>query len=551
MRRVVAWWAAWVMRRFVVVLGLVANAAQARAQLFEDATPACLGTTAEWTNDLELADVDGDGLVDILFANGGDYATPGRAEPVRVWRNTGDWTAEGRHCTEISGDAVAGFAGLSRTIRAADVDGDGDLDLVTGGAYQTQLRLFLRDGAGWIDATDRLPQQPTSVGDAEFGDVDGDGDLDLLLADWGATPPGSSGYAGGRTRLYVNDGAGRFADATAAQMPELLVAWSWDAELVDVDGDWDLDALVACKLCDRSFVFRNDGRGRFTDDPEALPAFSNNYEFEAMDVDDDGDLDLITLNDGPELRDVLLINDGAGRFADESATRLHANPRADDNAAVWLDVDADGDTDLLIGALGADRLLRNDGAGGFDLVPSATPNDTRGTLAIGVADLDGDGRPDLVQGQGEAAFADKVELGSTAIAIDTSPPAIAGFAVRDGALVARVHDHQSPARAHDFQRVWAEVDGREVELAWYGEYLWRGAVAPGAARIRVCARDRRGNEACAETPATGDGAPAGSEGPIDPATTQPGGCCDAGSSPGMLVVPLALLFGLRRRRARR
>ena len=37
-----------------------------------------------------------------------------------------------------------------------------------------------------------------------------------------------------------------------------FLAWSWDAELVDIDQDWDLDILVSCKLCAANFVFRND-----------------------------------------------------------------------------------------------------------------------------------------------------------------------------------------------------------------------------------------------------------------------------------------------------
>src|SRR5262249_50553591 len=156
--------------------------ALAHAQRWQDATASCLGTTAEWSSKIEVADVDGDGQIDILVPNGGGYASPGTGEPTRVWRNLGNWSATGMHCSEISAQAVVGFTGLSRMIKVADVDGDGDLDILTGGAWHTQLKLFLRDGSGWTDASDRLPQQMTSIGDAEFGDVDGDGDLDIVLA---------------------------------------------------------------------------------------------------------------------------------------------------------------------------------------------------------------------------------------------------------------------------------------------------------------------------------------------------------------------------------
>ena len=523
----------------------------AAAQRWQDATARCTGTTAQWSNKIEVADVDGDGRPDILVANGGNYSSAGAPEPVRIWRNLGTWDTQAA-CAEISAEAVLGFTGLSRAIKAADVDGDGDLDLITGGSWQTQLRLFLRDGATWIDASDRLPQQLTSAGDLELGDVDGDGDLDLLIAEWGAIPPGRPGYQGGRTRLYRNDGAGQFTDVTAERMPALLVAWSWDAELVDLDQDWDLDILVSCKLCAANFVFRNDGTGTFTNDPAALPVFTNNYEFEPMDIDDDGDLDLMTINDGPQLRDRLLVNDGTGNFIDDTANRLAgaANPTADDNAAAFLDVDADGDADLLVASLsGPDRLLLNDGGGAFTLSPNATPNDSPGSLGIALADLDGDGRLDVVQAQGEVAFPERIQLAGKQVAIDTAPPVIAHHAFVGGTVVARIHDHQSPSRPHDWQRVWLDHGGAQTELAWYGEYLWRATVAAPSGSYRLCAKDRRGNEACVAPLAGVPGDDAG-DAAASGGGNGGGGCETGGGSPASALAPVAALLALRRRRRR-
>jgi len=540
------------MRTAVVTFAILLTAAgDAAAQRWTDATADCLGTTAEWTNKIELADVDGDGQIDILAANGGDYDSAGTVEPSRVWRNLGNWGTAGSHCTEISAQALGGATGLGRVIKAADIDGDGDLDLVFDGAYQSQLRLFVREAGSWRDATAQLPQQPTSAGDIELGDVDGDGDLDMLIGDWGATPPGSTNYVGGRTRLYINDGTGHFTDATAAQMPDALVGWTWDVELADIDNDWDLDALVSCKLCGDQFVMRNDGTGHFTLDTTAMPSLSNNYEFEPMDIDGDGDLDLMTVNDGPNLREVLLVNDGAGHFDDESATRLagSANPQADDNIAAFLDVDADGDADILVGSLGNDRLLLNDGTGIFTLAASATPNDTRGTLGIAIGDLDGDGRPDVVQGQGEQAFAEKVQLATSEVAVDTAPPVIARVELVGSTVFARVHDHQSPSRLHDWQRVWFEEGGTQIDMHWIGEYLWRADVTPQGA-FQVCAKDRAGNQACAGPTGGGDGT--GGHDDVIPPGGNGGGCCDANRAPGgswLLALGVVYALGLSRRRS--
>jgi hypothetical protein len=540
--------------RAALVVAVILAASPAAAQRWQDATASCLGTTAEWSNKIELADVDGDGLVDILVANGGSYSTPGAAEPTRIWKNLGNWDQPGvSHCSEISSQAVLGLTGSSRMIKVADVDGDGDLDILTGGAWHTQLRLFLREGDHWVDATAQLPQQLTSIGDAEFGDVDGDGDLDIVLAEWGTGNPGDTNYQGGRTRLYLNDGHGNFTEATDAQMPATLIKWSWDLELVDVDNDFDLDILVSCKLCSTSYLFRNDGTGHFTQDDNALPHFSNNYDFAVMDIDGDGFLDLATINDGVGSKNHIFHNRGDGTFADESAERMTAtaNPGADDNQSVWLDVDDDGDADLLVASLsGPERLLLNDGTGHFTLAPgSATPDDTPGSLGIAVGDLDGDGRLDVVQAQGEVAFPEKVQLATAMVAVDTHPPVVAVEEVHGGGRVrARVHDHQSPYHAHDFQKISLVVDGTESAMTWYGEYLFAGTLPATWTTYKVCATDRRGNPGCSrEVGPVADGPRPGDDAGVM-GETKPGGCCDSSTARGSLVPVIAVALLRRRRR---
>lgn len=468
-----------------------------------------IGVTDTWSNKVELADINGDGRVDILFANGRGYASDEGSEVNAAFLNQGP----GKPFVDV-GPELFGEADSTRVIKARDVDGDGEVDLFVGNTWGTQSRLFLGEGAGAFEevTSTHLPQIDANIGDAELGDIDGDGDLDLVLAEWGPGNPASNG--GGVTRIWLNDGLGVFSEAPAGHMPEIAVRWSWELELADVDDDYDLDIAVSCKSCTGSLLLLNDGEGVFSDGSEKLPQFPNNYEFEFLDIDGDGDLDGLTINDRtPGNREHLLIGDGEGGFVDETELRWpdSENPGGDDNMVCFLDVESDGDPDFLIAGLfgQVDRLILNDGAGNLTLAEDAfAPADSPGTLGIAVADLDGDDRIDVVLAEGEAADPDYVLLGVD-VAPDSAPPVIdrveaVGMSGGEGLTIrARVHDNKTPLAAHDLTsaQLRYSLDGAEDEAAmrWYGGLLWRAelpALAPGTLLYRVCAVDAAGNEAC-------------------------------------------------------
>lgn len=485
------------------------------SNLWEDATATTIGTTAEWTNKIELADINGDGLVDMLFANGGNYDRPGTPVSSRVFVNNGPGKMFSEVTDEVFGDAKM----LARVIKVRDINADSSPDIIVGTTFETQSRLYIGDGKGGFTdvTTTQLPEMDASVGDLELGDIDGDADLDMVLANWGPGSPMSS--RGGRTLLWLNDGTGHFTDVTSNQMPDVLVQFSWELDFVDVDNDYDLDIAISCKICSSSFLFENDGKGYFTDvSKDRLPHFRNNYEFEAMDINGDEYLDLVTINDGAAFTEHVFVNNQQGGFDNLTDELWHSsqNRSYDDNVIAFLDFDSDGDADFLIGSLdGPDRLIINDGAGNLTLasrvfnVGSARPS--RGTLYMGLADLNSDGRLDVVEGQGEAPGSEdeRVYLG-TGIQPDTAPPKISLVETisempgdQSIHIHARVHDNKSPTMPHDWQAVvlrWT-VNGEthDSPMSWYGEYLWQGVIdkpASGTLEYQVCATDAEANEAC-------------------------------------------------------
>jgi hypothetical protein len=480
--------------------GAPATTAPVESSLWADGTDAAIGETELWTNKVDLADIDSDGDVDILFADGGRYDTPGDPVVNQIFANDGSGAF-----TNVSELVLGDTGDLARVVKARDLNGDTLPDIFVGTTYETQSRLFLSQGdLDFTEVTDtNLPQIPANIGDVEVGDVDDDGDLDLVLADWGPGNPMQND--GGPVRLWLNDGAATFAEAGADQVPPTPIRFSWDLELVDVDNDFDLDIVVSCKRCEGGFLYRNDGTGVFADASESLPEGTNNYDFEAIDLDGDGFLDLTTINDGigmsSRLGERVLLADGNGGFTDatEQLWPDEANIGKDDNVTVFADIDSDGDADILIGSLdGPDRVLLNDGTGQLTLI-SDVFGDTRspGTLGLAVADLDGDTRLDVVMAQGELAVEEKVFFADQ-VEPDSAPPVIGTPVIADGILRVRINDNKSPTVPHDWQSVVLEGPDGAADLQWYGEYLWRApASTPG--EYRVCATDAAGNAACSET----------------------------------------------------
>jgi hypothetical protein len=270
-----------------------------------------------------LGDVDGDGWCDIFAC-----ALEGRCA---LFRNLGNW-----HFTNITAEAGLNFSSHDVTgATFADVDGDGDLDLLVNG-IGTGTRLFLNDGHGhFTEATEAGLVPRFAATTCTLGDIDGDGALDLYVANYRTTTVRTTGFSllnvNGRRMIMPQD------RGHLEMTPEGRVLENGEPH----------------------FLYRNDGHGHFhlvswtggaflDEDGRPLKAAPWDWGLTCAfrDLNGDGLPDLYVCNDF-QSPDRIWINDGHGHF--RALPRLALRHTATFSMAVdFADVDRDGRDDILV-----------------------------------------------------------------------------------------------------------------------------------------------------------------------------------------------------------
>ncbi len=337
-----------------------------------------ISASAAFASSVHAADLDGDGDVDVLSASAGD-------DTVAWYENDGTplvgaWTER----------AISTTADWARSVATADLDGDGDLDVLSASEEDDKIAWYENDGTPAVGPWTGRVISTTANGafSVYTADVDGDGDVDVL----------SASLHDDTIAWYENDGTpavGAWLEHTisiAADYARSVVA-------ADLDGDGDTDVLSASQLDHTIAWYENDGTpaiGPWTERAIST-SVADAFSVFVADVDGDGEADVLSAsNTGDTI--AWFENDGTPAVGawTGSAISTSANGATSVFAA---DLDRDGDADVLSASVEDDTIAwyENDGTptvGAWVEYPISTP--AAGAWSVIAADVDGDGFPDAL-----------------------------------------------------------------------------------------------------------------------------------------------------------
>ncbi len=271
------------------------------------------------------ADLDNDGDIDILSASAGE-------NKISWYENVDGLGTFGPE--QIITTSVEDV----RSVHAADLNGDGFLDVLSASNDDDKLAWYENDGTGSFGVQQIISSTAEGPNTVYTADLDGDGDEDVLSA--------SRAEFDDRIAWYENDGDGNFG-AMQTIYAEIFGNGANDVSAADFDGDGDLDVLSSSNVPeafwdDKIAWYENDGAGNFGPQLEITDDIDGANSVFAADLDNDGDQDVLStgLNDSEV---VWYENDGTGDFGDKQVIWV-AVGAADVSAA---DLNGDGGIDVL------------------------------------------------------------------------------------------------------------------------------------------------------------------------------------------------------------
>ena len=289
-------------------------------------------TSADQAQSVYAADLDGDGDLDVLSAS---Y----RDNKIAWYENTDGQGGFGPQ------QLITTLAEGALSVYAFDMDGDGDFDVLSGSSYTgyDQINWYENtDGQGSFGEPQGLTNPVNDLESVYAADLDGDGDIDVLSAySWD-----------GWIVWYENtDGQGSFGPP---QVITTLADGVRSVYAVDLDGDGDTDVLSASFDDDKIAWYRNtDGQGSFGSQQLITTSADEARSVYAADLDDDGDFDVLSASSRDNRIAWYENIDTEGNFGPQQLITTSASGARCVYAA---DLDGDGDTDVLSASYDDDKI---------------------------------------------------------------------------------------------------------------------------------------------------------------------------------------------------
>ena len=289
-------------------------------------------------------------------------------------------------CIAMTAHTITTSTNNPNEVYAIDVDGDGDMDVLSASQNDDKVAWHENDGAGTF-TTHTIATSADGPLSVYAADVDGDGDIDVL----------SASFNDDKIAWYENNGQANptFTTHTISTNCDFARA----VYAADVDGDGDMDVLSACQWDNKIAWYENNGAESFTE--HVLSTSSNRaWDVAAVDLDGDGDIDIL----GSSYYDDKIRwyeNDGA---SDPTFTTHTLSTSADEPRAIYTaDVDGDGDMDVLSASYADNKIAwyENDGASDPTFTAHTITTSANEAIWVHAADVDGDGDMDVLSAEND------------------------------------------------------------------------------------------------------------------------------------------------------